>query len=222
MPKITKFSEPIVLAGLKEQFDDGDGLALFECIVLCHRDQIDLPAWAMDKIADASASIVEGLNLLGAGETKSVAADFQKAKKGFLEKIGLEIPKTNVLKKRASMRRNASIAELVARECRIAIGKELKFINVSAAFNKVADALEAKTVDSKTYPYIENDRDHSEPRSTVTRAWGLNQEKLRKFLWELHLHVTEITVDGLPHQLGPDWHRDELNGSLEWLLTDTE
>ena len=126
---IIEFSEPIALAGLDEQWKQGDRFALVEAVALCAQNDWEYPNWVREAIDEAMTNMFLAVypkadldrlrpgnkNTDGIGlDAKLLADRLEKERRQSLDLLGLEIERNNPVKLRKRILRDAQIAELVA------------------------------------------------------------------------------------------------------------
>ncbi len=200
---VIEFSEPIALAGLDEQWKQGDRFALVEAVALCAQNDWEYPRWVRDTIDEAMINMFlavypkVNLDRLRPGKKgpggigldgKLLADRLEKERRQSLDLLGLEIEKDNPVKLRKRIFRDAHIAELVARRCEFIPGPPAHFNGVNRAIEHLTVTLAINPDDPKTNDQFP-DECWGASHSIIKRAWDKHKDKLASLYSNAPQHV---------------------------------
>ena len=205
-----EFSEPIALAGLEEQWQQGDHLAFIEAIALCHVNGWPFPDWVSHQIGETMTEVFRGLfpdALLdqpsGTDKKKreiphnnrELAARHKKASERAVRQLGLKQQGTGIVEKSRKRRRDLELAFLIAENCRFDPNARYFFVGVEDAKTHLAET-------------ISNARDKRDWPSQIPIECKDATEAVIDHAWKRYSGFVKATYADLPADRPGDPHVD--------------
>ncbi len=220
LSSVVTFSESLAIAGLEEQWKEGDPLALVEAVTICGRDKDPYPDWvcqvlnkAMTKLYEAVYSTESKINRNDViVSKKSMHSEdelkwkLERARDQFLISIGLSTDRDNAGKIRKRLLRDAYLAELIAQRCKFIAAPKPKFRGVNPALDDLTKMLEPNEEQPDMRRRFPPECWDAKP-DTIKRAWRKHRDNLVNFYaqnpkgpvssleWFLGFHATEPEED---------------------------
>jgi hypothetical protein len=183
---VITFSETLALAGIKEQWDAGDPLALVEAITICSREDEPYPDWVCRILNAAMTDVYEAVYSTddSANPTSRIMRSedqikwrFDRARDRLVNSLGLSADRDNAGKIRKRLIRDAYLAELIAQRCEFISAPTPKFKGVNSALTDIAEILEEGGEQVENLQQLPPECWNTS-MDTIKRAWKKHRDDL--------------------------------------------
>jgi len=180
---VVTYSESLALAGLKEQWELGDPLAVVEAITICGKEKDPYPDWVCQVLNDAMTQVYVAVYSIEldnrAGKRPLIRSEdelkwrLDRARDQLLQSLGLSADRDNAGKIRKRLLRDAYLAELIAQRCQFIATPTPAFKGVNKALDDLAEIFD------------ENGDQDEKRRRLPSECWGAKSDTIKR-AWSKH------------------------------------